>query len=144
MIEYLSNTDDEFITPTGVTYNFSRMFPTAMSASIARIQLEELCEEAVNRLPFNRLNYDIVLALDAQFQEYLRSLPVFFQLDAASIRQSQAICEKDCILHGNVLSSTSVPTRDCAGYTAAFTRKAPCKVVTLICARLVYTQRGWC
>ncbi|PWY78008.1 hypothetical protein BO94DRAFT_548810 [Aspergillus sclerotioniger CBS 115572] len=39
---YPSNTDDEFITPTGVIYDFPRSVPTAMSASIARIQLAEL------------------------------------------------------------------------------------------------------
>ncbi|PYI02608.1 hypothetical protein BO78DRAFT_432729 [Aspergillus sclerotiicarbonarius CBS 121057] len=99
LVENSRNADDVFITAAGVAYDFPRSVPTTMSASIARIELAELCEEAVNRLPFNGMDnnerdYDAVLALDAKFQEYLRNLPVFFQLHAASIQQSPAICEE--------------------------------------------------
>ncbi|KAA8652419.1 hypothetical protein EYZ11_012395 [Aspergillus tanneri] len=99
LVQYPRNVDDEFVTPTGEIYDFPRAMPTTMSASIARIQLAELCEEAVNRLPFlglgpNDGDYEAVLALDVQFQDYLRNLPFFFQLDPTSIQESQFIYQE--------------------------------------------------
>ncbi|KAJ5988397.1 hypothetical protein N7481_003607 [Penicillium waksmanii] len=97
-VQYPSNVDDGTITakfdPDRVPYDLSCSVPTAMSASIARIRLAEICEEAVNELPFNgldssELDYEIVLALDAKFQEYLRDLPSFFQLHPGGVQDTQ-------------------------------------------------------
>lgn len=97
-VQYPSNMEDGTITtkfdPDRAPYDLSCSVPTTMSASIARIKLAEICEEAVNQLPFNgldssELDYDIVLALDAKFQGYLRDLPSFFQLHPGEAQSSQ-------------------------------------------------------
>ncbi|KAJ5958930.1 uncharacterized protein N7479_006080 [Penicillium vulpinum] len=98
VVQYPSNLDDNTITttfdPDSVSYDLSCSVPTTMSASIARIRLAEICEEAVNQLPFNglessNLDYDTVLGLDAQFQDYLRNLPWFFQLHPGRAHEFQ-------------------------------------------------------
>ncbi|OJJ68503.1 hypothetical protein ASPBRDRAFT_198938 [Aspergillus brasiliensis CBS 101740] len=98
-VSYTSDTDDQFITGAGVSYEFPPAVPTSMSASIARIEFASLCEETVNQLPVSGLDpkecgYGAVLGLGARFQNYLKDLSVFFQPDLTSIRQSQAICEE--------------------------------------------------
>jgi hypothetical protein len=65
-----------------------------MSASIARIRLAEICEEALNQLPFNGFDssepdYGTILALDANFQDYLQNLPSFFPLQPERAQDTQ-------------------------------------------------------
>lgn len=69
-----------------------------MSALIVRIELTSM-GETVNQQPASGLgpsncDCDTVLEFDAQFQDQLRDLPGFFQLDPVSIQHSQAICEE--------------------------------------------------
>lgn len=97
-VHYPSNVDDHIITakfdPDGAPYELSCLAPTTMSASIARIRLAEICEEAVNQFPFNGFDssepdYDTILALDAMFQDYLENLPSFFQLQPGIVQDTQ-------------------------------------------------------
>lgn len=97
---------------------FAEMSPQQCRPSVHRIQLAELCEETVNRFPFaldpTMRDYDDVLALDTKFHEYLRQLPEFFQLDPASIQQTQEICqEKPYIAWQRLILHFSTHTRLC-------------------------------
>lgn len=93
-----SNTDDEFITSTGIQQNHPLSVPTSMSAFIMRVKCAALCREVIDTLPSILLdstepNYDTILALDAKFQDHLNELPVYFKTDPASIEQSREICK---------------------------------------------------
>ncbi|KAF3387365.1 hypothetical protein F1880_000921 [Penicillium rolfsii] len=93
-----SNTDDEFITPTGVQQEFPLSVPTSMSAFIMRVRCAALCREVIDTLPSISLDstepdYDTILALDAKFQDHLNELPVYFKTDPGSIEQSREICK---------------------------------------------------
>lgn len=94
-----SNTDDEFITSTGIQQEFPLPVPTSMSAFIMRVKFSSLCREVIDALPSVLLestepDYDTILELDAKFQTFLNDLPVYFKLDPASIEQSRDICKK--------------------------------------------------
>lgn len=94
-----SNTDDEFITTTGIQQEFPLSVPTSMSAFIMRVKSSSLCREVIDTLPPVLLestepDYDTILELDAKFQTFLNDLPVYFKLDPASIEQSRDICKK--------------------------------------------------
>jgi hypothetical protein len=122
-VQYPSNIDDGAITakfdPDRAPYDLSSSVPTTMSASIARIRLAEICEEAVNLLPFNGLDsidldYDTVIALDAKFQYYLQDLPSFFQLQPGGARDTQ-LCphENSYIMWQRLILHFSAHTRLC-------------------------------
>jgi hypothetical protein len=98
IVQYPSNVDDNSITatfgPGGTPYDLPCSVPTAMSASITRMRLAEICKDGVNQLPFAELDssdvdYDTVLALDARFQDYLQNLPSFFQLSPDRAQEHQ-------------------------------------------------------
>lgn len=98
-VNYPSNVDDEFITPTRVGHDFPLTNPTSMSAFIYRVKLGDLCREIVDTMPSILLGsqdpeYDLVLALDKKLQAYFDELPVFFRLDPISIQQSQEVCKE--------------------------------------------------
>jgi hypothetical protein len=90
-----------------------------MSAFVHRIQLAEICREVVDTMPSillepQELEYDVVLALDAKFQGFIKALPVFFQLDPASIQQSQKVCtERPYIAWQRTSLHFSINTRIC-------------------------------
>lgn len=93
-----SNTDDEFITPTGIQQDLPLSVPTSMSAFIMRVKCAELCRQVIDTLPSILLDstepdYDTILALDAKFQDHLNELPMYFKTDPASIEQSREICK---------------------------------------------------
>lgn len=114
-----SNTDDEFITPTGIQQEFPLSVPTSMSAFIMRVKSSSLCREVIDALPSVLLDsaepdYDTILALDAKFQDFLNDLPVYFKLDPASIEQSREICKKrPTIAWQRISLHFSVHTRLC-------------------------------
>ncbi|EEP76425.1 predicted protein [Uncinocarpus reesii 1704] len=73
--------------------------PTAMTYSILRIRLAEICRSVVDAVPpqftdWGRVNYDDIITLDGQFEQYLRDLPSFFCLDEASLHKSREIDQK--------------------------------------------------
>jgi hypothetical protein len=92
-----ANVDDEMITPGGELQGLPLSTPTLMSGFILRVKLAELCRETVDRIPSvlledNEPDYGLVLEIDRKFQEYLRELPMFFRLEAQSVKESEAIC----------------------------------------------------
>ncbi|KAJ5390243.1 uncharacterized protein N7496_001311 [Penicillium cataractarum] len=94
-----SNTDDEFITQTGIQQEFPLSVPTSMSAFLMRVKSASLSREVIDALPSILLgstepDYDTILELDAKFQNLLNELPVHFKTDPASIEQSREICKK--------------------------------------------------
>ncbi|KAB8260928.1 hypothetical protein BDV32DRAFT_158597 [Aspergillus pseudonomiae] len=99
MVDYPTNIDDEFITPTAILQDRPLSQPSSLSAFIYRVKLATLCREVVDAMPSIWLeaqepDYETILALDRKFQNFLDELPIFFQLDPDSIEQSQSICEK--------------------------------------------------
>ncbi|KAJ9647676.1 hypothetical protein H2204_000306 [Knufia peltigerae] len=98
-VKYPSNTDDTLITPNAQEEGLSWSFPTEMSAFLQRIKLANLCREIVDALPSafsdsQEPEYAIIMMLDNKLQQYLKELPIFFQLDPMSIQQSQKVCEE--------------------------------------------------
>ncbi|KAJ1714022.1 hypothetical protein NYO67_3817 [Aspergillus flavus] len=99
MVNYPTNTDDEFITPTGILQDRPLSQPSSLSAFIYRVKLATLCREVVDAMPSIWLeaqepDYETILALDRKFQNFLSELPAFFKLDPDSIEQSKTICEE--------------------------------------------------
>ncbi|KAE8418036.1 hypothetical protein BDV36DRAFT_283328 [Aspergillus pseudocaelatus] len=99
MVNYPTDVDDEFITPTGILQDPPLSQPSALSAFIYRVKLATLCREVVDAMPSIWLeaqepDYETILELDRRFQNFLSELPTFFQLDPDSIEQSQKICEE--------------------------------------------------
>ncbi|KAB8269319.1 hypothetical protein BDV30DRAFT_229926 [Aspergillus minisclerotigenes] len=99
MVNYPTNTDDEFITPTGILQDRPLSQPSSLSAFIYRVKLATLCREVVDAMPSIWLeaqepDYETILALDGKFQNFLSELPTFFKLDPDSIEQSKKICEE--------------------------------------------------
>ena len=97
-VNYPSNTNDGWITPSRILHQYPLSIPTSMSAFIQRIKGADLCREVIDRLPSILLQsqepvYETILDLDMKFQNHLKELPVFFRLDAESIQQSQQICK---------------------------------------------------
>lgn len=98
-VNYPSNADDESITLAGLKYEQSLSDPTTMSAFIQRLKLANICREIVDTLPpfFSEpqeTDYAVVLTLDDKLRSYLKELPVFFQLDPASVQASYEICRQ--------------------------------------------------
>ncbi|KAK8162237.1 putative Zn(II)2Cys6 transcription factor [Phyllosticta citrichinensis] len=118
-VSYPVNADDELITTTEAHSNLPLTVPTSMSSFIQRIKLAELCREVVDSLPSTlleprELNYDMVLDLNAKFQDYLKALPFFFQLDPANIERSRNICrERPYIAWQRTMVHFSAQTRIC-------------------------------
>jgi hypothetical protein len=97
-VAYPSNVDDEFMTPTSIE-NFPFTTPTSMTAFIYRVKMARLCRELVDAMPSLLLesqepDYDLVLNFDSKFQSAAKDLPIFFQIDTASIQASEEICRK--------------------------------------------------
>lgn len=114
-----SNTDDEFITSTGIQQGFPLSVPTSMSTFIMRVKYSSLCREVIDALSPVLLestepDYDTILELDAKFQTFLNELPVYFKLDPASMEQSRDICkERPTIAWQRISLHFSVHTRLC-------------------------------
>ena len=92
-----SNTDDEFITASGIQREFPLSVPTAMSAFLLRVKGAQVCREIIDSLPSILLDsqepdYETILALDTRCHDAIGNLPVYFRLDPASIEQSKEIC----------------------------------------------------
>lgn len=113
------NTDDEFITSTGIQEDFPLSVPTSMSAFIMRVKSSSLCREVIDALPSILLDstepdYHTILALDAKFQDFLNELPVYFKTDPVSIEQSREICkERPTIAWQRITLHFGVHTRLC-------------------------------
>ena len=118
-VNYPSNANDEDITTSEVVRDFPLSTPTSMSAFIQRIRLAEICRELVDTMPSIMLDhqdmeYDLVLELDAKLRNFIKTLPVFFQLDPASLQISQKICqEQPYIAWQRTILHFSVHTRLC-------------------------------
>ncbi|KAJ5174464.1 uncharacterized protein N7482_000341 [Penicillium canariense] len=114
-----SNTDDEFITSSGIQQEFPMSIPTSMSAFIIRVKSSSLCREVIDALPSILLDstepdYDTILALDAKFHNLINELPVHFRLDPDSVEQSRGICkERPYLAWQRVSIHFSIHTRLC-------------------------------
>ncbi|RYP12406.1 hypothetical protein DL767_011317 [Monosporascus sp. MG133] len=107
-VNYPCNVDDCLITATREQqqqhqqeqlFNFPASTATSMSYFLYRLQLADLCREVVDTLPSallepQELDYNIVLMLDAKFQNLIESLPTFFQRKPENIRKSREICRE--------------------------------------------------
>ena len=98
-VNYPSNIDDELLISTGSQQGFPLSVPTALSGSTQRIRLATLCREAVDALPSILLDsqepeYEVILALDKKFHEYIENIPDFFKIDERSVQKSQEICRE--------------------------------------------------
>ncbi|KAL6249045.1 hypothetical protein RBB50_004108 [Rhinocladiella similis] len=98
-VKYPSNIEDTLITPNAPEEELPWSVATEMSAFLQRIKLANLCREIVDALPSGfsdsqEPDYAIILMLDSKLQEYLKELPIFFQLDPMSVQQSQIVCEE--------------------------------------------------
>ncbi|KAJ3494359.1 hypothetical protein NLG97_g4131 [Lecanicillium saksenae] len=85
-IDIPAHTNDECVTPLGITCCEPLSAQTDMSAAIFRIRLAELCREAADASPcdFNdvkSVDYNVVLALDQKFNTFRESLPAYLSLD---------------------------------------------------------------
>lgn len=63
--------------------------PTSMSYFLQRIRLSEICRTIVDSIPrylgdIDMVDYDQIIALDDQFEDLIKSFPVFFHLDEES------------------------------------------------------------
>ncbi|KAJ4328999.1 hypothetical protein N0V84_000571 [Fusarium piperis] len=98
-VNYPSNVDDEMMKPFDPVPDFPLSTPTRMTCFLHRLKLADLCREIVDAIPpmmdeFLEADYEVILGLDKKLNDLLNNLPVFFRLDAESIRQSQEICRK--------------------------------------------------
>jgi hypothetical protein len=98
-VNFPSNTDDELLLATVVQQGFPLSVPTAFSGSIQRIKMATLCREVVDALPSILLDsqeaeYEVILALDKKFHEFIKDIPDFFKMDEESVRKNQAICSE--------------------------------------------------
>lgn len=114
-----SNTDDEFITTSGIQQEFPLSVPTSMSAFIFRVKGAHLCREIIDALPSILLDsqepdYETILELDAKCQKAIDGLPRHFKLDGESIELSQDICkERPWIAWQRISLHFSLHTRLC-------------------------------
>ncbi|KAJ6782705.1 hypothetical protein PWT90_07592 [Aphanocladium album] len=86
-IEMPVHTNDDCVTPLGITCCQPLSVPTDMSTAILRIKLAELCREAADALPFEfgdieSVDYSVVLAIDQKFNAFRQSLPVYLSLES--------------------------------------------------------------
>ena len=120
-VNYPGNIDDEDLTPFTQECDLNAPLDTAtgMSAFLQRVKLSDLCRETINTLPSmlleqEEVDYSSILALDAKFHAYLDTLPVFFRLDTASMRQSEAICiARPVIRQQRIAVNLGLHTRIC-------------------------------
>lgn len=118
-VAYPANADDGLLTASHGQCNLPLSVPTSMSSFIQRIKLADICRTIVDTLPSTllspqELDYDVVLGLNARLQDFVKGLPLFFQLDAASIQQSREICsERPYIAWQRKMIHFSVHTRIC-------------------------------
>ncbi|RSL53527.1 hypothetical protein CEP53_007728 [Fusarium sp. AF-6] len=98
-VNYPSNVDDEMMKPFDPIPNSPLSTPTRMTCFLHRIKMADLCREIVDTIPpmmdeFLEADYEVILGLDKKLNDILTNLPVFFRLDAESIRQSRDICRE--------------------------------------------------
>ncbi|RYO80073.1 hypothetical protein DL766_009337 [Monosporascus sp. MC13-8B] len=70
-----------------------------MSYFLHRLYLADLCREVVDALPSallepQELDYNVVLMLDAKFQDLIESLPSFLQRKPENIQKSRELCQE--------------------------------------------------
>ena len=91
-----SNTNDEYVTPTGITKKFPLDELTTMTAFHYRIKLADVCRQVVDAMPAfddEAPAYETVLAMDKKFQDLLNSMPVSMRIDTENIAQSAEMCK---------------------------------------------------
>ncbi|KAJ5773410.1 hypothetical protein N7457_008306 [Penicillium paradoxum] len=98
-VNFPSNIDDELMLATGFQQSFPLSVPTAISGSIQRVRMANLCREVVDAMPSVLLgsqepDYAVILAIDKKFHKCLEEIPEFFKMDQESIEKSQEICEE--------------------------------------------------
>lgn len=93
--------------------------PTPTGYLVYRSELANLCREAVDAMrPVSQdgqeVCYDVILGLDAKFQDFLEHFPAVFHLDPESIQQSEALCkERPYIAWQRTMGHISIHTRLC-------------------------------
>lgn len=119
VVNYPCNIDvDQDIASSG-SYDLHSSIPTSMSGFLVKIQLSELCREVVDTIPSMWLDpqdvdYSLIVSLDAKFQNFLKSLPYFFQLDPTNVQRSQHIYkERPYIYWQRTLLHFGTHTRIC-------------------------------
>ncbi|KAB8204827.1 hypothetical protein BDV34DRAFT_196715 [Aspergillus parasiticus] len=95
-VNYPRNLDDRDLDRYNPQYSRPLSQPTAMTYTLLRIQLADICRSAIDALPppfsdWGEVNYDRFISLDQRFEAFIRSLPVFFRLDEASRHQSRDV-----------------------------------------------------
>ena len=95
-VNYPRNLDDWELDRCDPQYSRPLSQPTAMTYTLLRIQLADICRSAIDALPppfsdWGEVNYDGFISLDQRFEAFISSLPVFFRLDKASRRQSREV-----------------------------------------------------
>ncbi|KAJ0417322.1 hypothetical protein BJY00DRAFT_210555 [Aspergillus carlsbadensis] len=114
-----TNADDENITPGGILHVQPLTEPTGVVGILHRVVFATLCRETVDALPYAMLqgiepDYNVIVGLDARWQEYLKGLPTFYQLDPESIRQSEKICaQRPYIAFQRTTANVAAHTRLC-------------------------------
>ena len=93
------NIEDDLLTSTGPEYGFPPSVPTSMSIFIFRLHYAELCREVIDILGPTLLeskqpDYETILDIDRKFHTFLKSTPVFFQIDLDHLHQGEKIFQE--------------------------------------------------
>lgn len=88
-------TDDDLVLGEEVGSSI-RLQPTSMTFFLERLRLAHLCREMTDTVPLEtcellQMPYEQIIALDKKLQDFISSLPFFFQIDAESRRRSKAL-----------------------------------------------------
>lgn len=117
-VEYPTYLDDNEISTTEPSDPQSSA-PTPTGYLIYRAKLASLCREAVDAMrPVSQegqeVCYDVILGLDAKFQDFLNHLPTVFQLNPESIQQCEPLRkERPYITWQRTMAHISIHTRLC-------------------------------
>ncbi|GES61319.1 Zn(II)2Cys6 transcription factor [Aspergillus terreus] len=123
-VDYPKNIDDELIATDKTDGGLPLTMPTSASCFIYRVRFAEICREVIDTIPVvflessdqatQTLDYEVILSLDMKFQLLIHGLPSFFQLDPASVQQSEGICrERPYIAWQRTMLHLSIHGRIC-------------------------------
>lgn len=97
-VNHPRNIDDELLTRSSgqEVDGFSASTPTSMSYLLHRLYLADICRQVVDTLPSvlmepQELNYDVVVTLDGRFQNFIKFLPAYFQLEPQNMEAQAEI-----------------------------------------------------
>ena len=117
-VDLPTHIDDDDISTTEPS-DFQPSAPTPTGYLIYRAKFASLCRETVDAMrPVSQEDqevcYDVILGLDAKFQNFLNDLPAVFHLDQESIQKCQPLCkERPYIIWQRTMAHISIHTRLC-------------------------------